>query len=107
MNLEMVDDPAPVLARESACLDSRVWKITLTVLSEEEDPTDRRHLPTLVCGEQPKRLEVTPGERADRREALGSGSEVQRFRVEMCHSTSVASGWKCRLAKTRPEPDCR
>jgi hypothetical protein len=25
----------------------------------------------------------------------------------LCHSTSVASGWRCRLAKTRPEPDFR
>lgn len=49
----------------------------------------------------------TGRQRADRREALGSCSDVRRFRVELCHSTSVAGGWKCRLAKTRPEPDFR
>jgi len=107
VNLDVVDDPALVLARETACLYPRVWKIPLTVLSEQEDTTDRRHQPALVDGEQPQRLEITAGQRANRRKALGSCSEVHCFRVELCHSTSVASGWRCRLAKTRPEPDFR
>ena len=51
-------------------------------LAEEEHPAHGGHLAPLVYGDEAEGLQVAAGELADGSERLGSGSEVERFRVE-------------------------
>jgi len=63
--------------------------VPLAVPPEEKHPADGGQLPPLVVHHKTQRLKVAAGDRAHGRERLGSGSEVQGFRVEAGHRLLV------------------
>ena len=58
-------------------------------MAEEEHPTHGGHLVPLVGCDEVQGLQVPAGELADRREQLGSSSEIQGLRVESRHRLLV------------------
>ena len=61
------------------------WRAT----AEEENPADGGYLTPLVVRHEAEHLEITAPYRSKGRKRLGSGSEVQRFRVEIRHRLLV------------------
>ena len=88
-DLGAIEDPALVGAGETSGLNPGVRKVPLAIDAEQQNTADGRHLAALVVGEQAERLEVALAERTNRGERLGSGSEVERFRVEIRHRLLV------------------
>jgi hypothetical protein len=70
-----------MLAKRPAWIPG-VRKAARPVLAEEDHAVDGRDLPPLVVRDEAQRLQIAPGELADGGERLGSGSEVESFRVE-------------------------
>jgi len=79
----VVGDAALVRTPEPAGLDPGVGEVALAIAAEQEDATDGGHLASLVIRHEAESLEIAAGDPADGRERLGSGSEIQRFRVEV------------------------
>jgi hypothetical protein len=82
VNLGSIDDATFVGAVEAAGLDPGVREVPLAVLPEEDHPAYGRDLPSLVVREEPEGFQIAAGELAACGERLGSGSEVDGFRVE-------------------------
>lgn len=57
--------------------------------TEEDHPAHGRHLPPLMLRDEAQGLQVATGERAHGGERLGSGSEVEGFRVQPRHRLLV------------------
>ena len=81
-DLGAIDDAALVGAGEAASLNPCVREVPFALRAEENHPAHGRDLPALVVGEESQRLQVAPCELAKGCERLGSGSEVEGFRVE-------------------------
>ena len=74
---------------QAAGLDPGVREVALAVRPEEDHPAHGRDLASLVVRDEPQGLQIAAGELADGGERLGSGSEVEGFRVEPRHGLLV------------------
>jgi hypothetical protein len=99
VDLGAVVDAALVGAPEPAGLDPGVWEMALTVQAEEQHAAHGGHLPPLLGRDEAEGFEVGTAEPAHARERLGSGSEVQSFRVEPWHRLFVEGLAPCEPAE--------
>ena len=76
-------------AAKTSGLNPGIGQVALPLLAEKHHPADGRHRTSLVLHEQPQRLQIRSLELAHRCERLGSGSEVEDFRVEIRHRLFV------------------
>ena len=88
-DLGAIDDAALVGAVEAAGLDPGVREVPLAVLAEEDHAAHGRNLAALMVREESQRFQVPARERPEGSKRLGSGSEVEGFRVEPGHGLLV------------------
>ena len=81
----MVEDGALIRSLEPPRLNPGVGEPAFAFTTEEEQPADGGKLPPLVVGSEAERRQVAAMQRAHRSERLGSGSEVEGFRVGIGH----------------------
>jgi hypothetical protein len=96
-NLDAVVDAAAVGAPEPSGLDPGVGEVPFAIPAEEDDSAGGGHLAPLVIRHQAQRREIAPGDPSNGCKRLGSGPEVQRFRVEVRHRLFV-EGYAARVA---------
>lgn len=105
-DLRAVDDPALVHSGEPARLDPGVGEMTSAISTEQQHSPHCRHRAARMIGDEMQRLKVCTTQLADRRERLGSSSEVQCFRVESGHRLFVVS-LSLREPSRLPRPQLR
>ena len=85
----MIEDGRLVRPFETASLNPGVAKMVETLPAKEQHSADCRHRSTLVGGEEPEGLEIPARQLPRGGKALGSGSEVERFRIERRHRSFI------------------
>jgi hypothetical protein len=88
-DLGPIEDPALVDAREAVSLDPGIREVPLALLAKEDHTAHGRRLAPLVSRHQTQGLQIAAVKLADGSERLGSGSEVEDFRVETPHRLLV------------------
>ena len=81
VDLDPIQDAAPIAAGEAPGLNPGIWKVPLAVMAEEDHAAHCRHGLPLVVAHEPQGLQIATAEFAEGCERLGSHSEVDGFRA--------------------------
>ena len=76
-----IENGAFVLAFEATGAEISFGKVFQSIHAKQQHPAHPGNFSTLMSSGELKRVQLVPGQFAHRREALGSNSEVNRFRV--------------------------